>query len=101
MSIHYLLDGYNIIHQMPVLKLAKLEDQRLDLIRLIEQRSLQGSLKNCVTVVFDGNLDIFGGMESTAAKIIFSKGESADDKIRTIVTEAHNTKNIGTSTHHN
>jgi len=79
---------------MPVSKSAKLEDQRLDLIRLIEKHSPQGSSKNCVTIVFDGKLDVFGGMRSTAAKIIFSQGESADDKIRTIVAEAKNTKNI-------
>ncbi len=79
---------------MPVSKLAKLEDQRLDLIRLIEKCSPQGSSKNRVTVVFDGKLDVFGGMRSTAAKIIFSQGESADDTIRTIVAGAKNTKNI-------
>lgn len=79
---------------MPVSKLAKLEDQRLDLIRLIEKHSPQGSSKNCVTIVFDGKLDVFGGMRSTAAQIIFSQGESADDKIRSIVAQAKNTKNI-------
>ena len=35
-----------------------------------------------------------GGMKSTAATILFSQGESADDKIRRIVAEAKNTKNI-------
>ncbi len=79
---------------MPVLKLDKLEDQRRNLVHFIEQRSPQGSSKNCVTIVFDGDQDVFGGMKSTAATILFSQGESADDKIRSIVAEAKNTKNI-------
>ena len=79
---------------MPASKLAKLEDQRLDLIGFVEKYSPQGSLKNRVTIVFDGSLDVFGGMKSTAAKIIFSQGESADDKIRAMVAQAHNTKDI-------
>jgi len=79
---------------MPVLKLDKLEDQRRNLVHFIEQRSPQGSSKNCVTIVFDGDQDVFGGMKSTAATILFSQGESADDKIRRIVAEAKNTKNI-------
>lgn len=94
MSIHYLLDGYNITHQMPALKSAKLEDQRWELLRFIEKHSPQGSLNNRVTVVFDGSRDVFGTMSSAAAKVIFSQGESADDKIRTIVARAGNTKNI-------
>ena len=94
MSVHYILDGYNIVHQMPALKLDKLEDQRRSLIHFIEQCSPQGSSKNYVTIVFDGASDVFGGMKSAAATIVFSQGESADDKIRRIVAEAKNTKNI-------
>jgi len=77
-----------------VLKLAKLEDQRWGLIRFIEEHRLQGSANNSLTVVFDGNLDIFGGMISSSAKIVFSKGESADDKIKRIVAQTKNTKNV-------
>lgn len=84
-----------MIHQMPsVLSLAKLEDRRRQLIRFIEQYAPQGSLNNRVTVVFDGNPEIFGGMTSKAAKVIFSQGESADDKIKKIVAQAQNSKNI-------
>ena len=39
MSLHYLLDGYNITHQMPPLN--KLEDQRRQLIQWIESRAPQ------------------------------------------------------------
>jgi len=47
-----------------------------------------------VTIVFDGDLEVFGGMSSSGAKVIFSQGESADDKIKKIVTQAQNTKSI-------
>ena len=77
-----------------VLDLAKLEDRRRQLIRFIEQYAPQGSPNNRVTVVFDGNPEIFGGMTSRTAKIIFSQGESADDKIKKIVAQAQNSKNI-------
>ena len=95
MSIHYLLDGYNVIHQMPLaLDQTKLEDQRWCLVRFIEQYRPQGSINNPVTVVFDGSVDVFGGMKSSVAKILFSQGESADDMIKEIVGQAKNTKDI-------
>lgn len=94
MSIRYLLDGYNIVHQLPASKQATLEEQRRGLIRLIEERSPQGSRNNQVTIVFDGNPEAFGGMDSQAAKVVFSQGESADDRIRALVAESANVKNI-------
>jgi predicted RNA-binding protein with PIN domain len=95
MSIHYLLDGYNVIHQIPsALNQAKLEDRRYSLVRFIEQHRPQGSVNNPVTIVFDGSDDVFGGMSSSAAKIIFSQGGSADDEIKKIVSRAQNAKEI-------
>ncbi len=84
-----------MIHQMPLaLNQDKLEDQRRYLVHFIEQRRPQGSTNNRVTIVFDGSLEIFGGMASSAAKIVFSQGESADDKIKKIVGQAESTKDI-------
>lgn len=94
MSLHYLLDGYNIIPQIPDLAIQRLEEQRYRFVRMIEVSSPQGSLRNEVTVVFDGRPDVIGGMRSSVAKIIFSRGESADNKIKKIVTRSSNKKNI-------
>jgi len=77
-----------------VLNLAKLEDQRKKLIHFVECSTPQGSLNNRVTIVFDGQEEVFGGMTSSAAKILFSQGESADDAIKKIVARSQNTKNI-------
>lgn len=76
------------------LNLAKLEDRRRQLIRYIEHYRPHGSANNRVTVVFDGNLENFGAMKSSVAKVVFSQGESADDKIKNIVAQAKNAKNI-------
>ena len=94
MSLHYLLDGYNIIHQIPALTLSKLEDQRRGLIRLIEHFQPQGSWRNKVTIVFDGRSEIYGRDDAKSVRVIFSREESADDKIKGMVQESDQRKNI-------
>ena len=58
MSLHYFLDGYNVVHQMAGAARLNLEEQRYQLVRLIERKAPQGSERNKVTVVFDGCLDV-------------------------------------------
>lgn len=94
MSLHYILDGYNIIYQIPQLTQGKLEEQRKNLVRYIETRSPQGSGRNAVTVVFDGRSDVWSDNEPSAVKVIFSKDQSADEEIRQLVSRAQNKKNI-------
>ncbi|MBI5149938.1 MAG: NYN domain-containing protein [Candidatus Omnitrophica bacterium] len=95
MSLHYLLDGYNIIHQMPVSARSKLEDQRRQLVQWIESCRPQGSPRNAVTVVFDGRLDVWSAAAGTSSvRIVFAQGESADDKIVRTVEEAAHRKNV-------
>ncbi len=86
MSLQYILDGYNIIKQIPPLKLKRLQSGREGLLNLIDIYRPQGSLKNKVTIVFDGQPEMFGGMNSTVAKVVFSTDGSADDQIRKIVS---------------
>ena len=95
MSLHYLLDGYNIIHQMPLSVDIKLEDQRRQLIRWVESRAPQGSSRNMVTIIFDGKTDVWGGNGgSSSIQIVFAQGQSADEKIIAMVEEAAHKKNI-------
>ncbi len=83
------------MHQLPsALALPKLEEQRNWLLRFLETQKPQGSLNNKITVVFDGKADIFGGMDSVMVKVVFSKDETADEKIKRMVETAGNTKNI-------
>jgi predicted RNA-binding protein with PIN domain len=92
-ALHYLLDAYNIIHQMPSLDRYKLDEQRNGLVHFVEHLRPQGSLKNKVTIVFDGRWGLYR-TESKGTEIIFSLDESADDKIKQIVEDAKNPKNI-------
>lgn len=84
MSLHYLLDGYNILKQIPAFNDLPLEDGRKGLIRWIETARPQKSVNNTVTVVFDGNPDFWGNTPQGLTRVIFSDG-SADDKIKSMV----------------
>lgn len=94
MSLRYYLDGYNIIHQIEALAYGSLEDQRHNLIKHIEINRPQGSLQNEVTVVFDGRSDIYGGASSSSVKVVFSKDESADEKIKRMISETSSKRNV-------
>ena len=75
--------------------LNKLEDQRRQLIQWIESRAPQGSSRNAVTVVFDGRSDVWGGgAVPSPVQIIFSREESADEKIIRMVEEAAHKKSV-------
>src|SRR5665213_1923471 len=87
MSLHYLLDGYNILKQMPPLRDLPLEDGRRGLLRWIADARPQGSVNNQVTVVFDGHPDQYGSASSGEIRVIFSDGCSADDVIKRMVEE--------------
>jgi predicted RNA-binding protein with PIN domain len=87
MSLHFLLDGYNIIKQTPNLNHGTLESQRLGLLSWINRDKPQGSINNSVTIIFDGKEEFFGSHASGAIKVVFSKGQSADDLIKKIVEQ--------------
>ncbi|MFH1655847.1 MAG: NYN domain-containing protein [Candidatus Omnitrophota bacterium] len=94
MSLHYVLDGYNIIKQLPSQSKKKLKFSRNALIQFIEENRPQGSNKNKVTVVFDGKEDILPYKIATSSEVIFTKNESADDRIKKIVEKAKNPKQL-------
>lgn len=79
---------------LPLGAMGKLEDQRNALIHFLESSRPQGSFKNKVTVVFDGQRGVIGSPSSSPIAIIFSKGGSADDKIKALVSQTANKKNM-------
>ncbi len=85
MSLWYILDGYNIVKQVPALNLKELQGGRESLVRLIEIYKPQGSRNNSVTIVFDGQEGISHPGKPSSVKVIFSNAESADDKIKSLV----------------
>lgn len=74
--------------------LNKLEDQRQQLIQWVESRAPQGSARNTVTIVFDGRTDVWGSGASSSARVVFSQGETADEKIVRMVEETAHKKNV-------
>jgi predicted RNA-binding protein with PIN domain len=82
-----------VINQMSLVNL-KLEDQRDKFIKLIELCHPQGNRANKVTVVFDGQPDVYSPARHSEVKEIFSSGETADDKIKSMVRLANIKKNI-------
>ena len=73
---------------MPTLSSLKLEDGRRGLVRFLEANRPQGSVRNSITIVFDGQEDVWGGESSPGAdvRVLFSKGETADDLIKRMVS---------------
>lgn len=95
MSLHYIIDGYNIIkHPAFASKIKTLSDVRNALIRFIEENKLCGSLKNKVTVVFDGLPHLLFNRKPGSYEVIFTKGETADDKIKRLVNDSANPKAV-------
>ncbi len=101
MSLHYIIDGYNVIKQVSYLSGIKLRDGRDGLIKILQKYRPQGSLKNKVTIVFDGKDDVFfpsntkpisPTRSNSNIKVIFSKNETADDKIKRMARKAVNPK---------
>lgn len=94
MSQHFIIDGYNIIKNNPRLNNAKLKDSREALLRFIKDSRPCGSPKNTVTVVFDGRPDVFYYRPPSHIEIIFTKNESADDRIKKIIEKAPQPRNL-------
>ena len=94
MSLHYLLDGYNIIKQMPMFVTKPFVDARNTLMSLIEQTRPEGSRNNQITIVFDGKPGREGCRPSATVKVIFTEEISADEKIKRIVEFSNHKKQI-------
>ena len=94
MSLHYLIDGYNVLKKAPSLAGKKLQDGRSELIRLIRVHRPHGSVNNKITVVFDGQLGFWQDERPDDVEVIFSTTGSADEKIKDIVERKVNKKDV-------
>jgi predicted RNA-binding protein with PIN domain len=72
----------------------KLEDQRRQLIQWIGSRAPQGSLRNTVTIVFDGRSDVWSPSAASSIRVVFAQGETADEKIIRMVEEDAHKKSV-------
>ena len=87
MSIHIIIDGYNLIRQSKSLSILDLQDIQLGRDTLVDMLAVYKKVKSHrITVVFDGNATPLFSQQRDRRKgisIIFShKGESADTVIK-------------------
>jgi len=98
MSVHYIVDGYNVLKQLPDLEKRPLKNGRWGLIHYFEIYRPQGSIKNKVTIVFDGRSEVKlpsqRKLQKTNMEIIFSQDETADEKIKKLVSHMPNPKQV-------
>ncbi len=84
--MHYILDGYNIIHKTPVFEALlsrSLEHARKGLLAACKSVLQSRGDVAKITVVFDGKSDVFGGDTGGGnLEVLYSvTGEDADDVI--------------------
>ena len=99
MSLHYILDGYNIIQSGPdeLLSSGTLQGKREFLLSLLKTFLNNGAAGMKVTVVLDGpeSLPFFGSEPSLSnycgVRVVFSEGRSADSRIEELVGKLSNT----------
>jgi predicted RNA-binding protein with PIN domain len=96
MSLHFLVDGYNAIKQTRSFKnIRNLEAARVSLVKAIQSRRLLRGRNNQVTIVFDGSDEFNLNLNrQNPIKVIFSKGESADETIKRVVDNSNNPKQL-------
>lgn len=96
MSLQYIIDGYNIINHPLFARLnKKTENKESALLSFIRINKICGKSRNKVLVVFDGYNDLLQKrFDKNDMDVIFSRKETADERIKNIVETAHNPKNI-------
>lgn len=94
MSLHYIIDGYNITNHPSFSRASKssrpVQAALLDLIRI---KKLTGSPKNKVSVVFDGYPPAVPA-EDAEFEVIFSRRICADERIVRMVEESSGRRSI-------
>jgi predicted RNA-binding protein with PIN domain len=64
------------------------------LVHFLETSRPQGSIKNKVTVIFDGQSGIVQPQRNSFVQVIFSQGQDADSCIKDMVDQARHQRNI-------
>jgi len=77
---------------MPKLTDLDIGQQRLFLVREIESYRPHGSLRNSITIIFDGRPGPVQPIQSSIVDIVFSYDDTADDRIKEAVRQAQNSK---------
>ena len=93
MSLHFIIDGYNLVKHRCFSQPPGIHDSRFALIQFLRIERPCGSPKNKVTIVFDGYSGDFS-LSGLEFEVIFSCDTSADDKIRKLIEIAAAPKSL-------
>ena len=93
MSLYYIVDGYNVIHSYRDRFPGSIEMARDKLLSQISVKRPQGSSRNRIKVIFDGQAGVTGPSQS-GIDVAFTSGSEADDLIRKLVASDRNPKQI-------
>ncbi len=94
MSLQYIIDGYNVIKHSQFNRIHKhSEDPAGDLLAFIRIRKPALNSQDKVLIVFDGYPKA-NSADGSNPRLIFSRKISADEKIKRIVEESADRKNL-------
>lgn len=84
--MHFILDGYNMMMRLPELFKGKVpfEPSREGFVNFLSKYRPQGSVRNRVTLVFDGYAEMkmsWSRLRQEGIEVLFSEEESADDRM--------------------
>ncbi|MFH0877556.1 MAG: NYN domain-containing protein [Candidatus Omnitrophota bacterium] len=94
MSLVYIVDGYNAMKRSGRFDHRTLKEDRAAFLSYLDHRRPQGSARNRLVVVFDGRPDVFGFATTQYSEVVFTKGESADEKIKELVSQSVGVRQI-------
>lgn len=85
MSLHYIIDGYNVVKQVTPWRDMVLSQAREAFLKFLSLNRMMGKGNNKITVIFDGREDIFSlsiySDVYPGIRVIFSSGVCADEAI--------------------
>jgi predicted RNA-binding protein with PIN domain len=91
-SLHYLIDGYNLLYALPDIPPGPWPTKREILIELLMTSKPHGN--NRVTVVFDSREGLGDRRHHGAIEVVFTSGETADDWIARRVRDGSNARTV-------
>jgi predicted RNA-binding protein with PIN domain len=87
-SLHYLIDGYNLLYALPDIPPGPWPTKREIFLALLMKSQLQGH--NRMSVIFDNREGGGSKSQKGAIEVIYTSGETADDWIIQHVREVKN-----------
>jgi uncharacterized protein len=92
MAFRYLVDGYNLLYTLHEFPKGTWQEKRAHLLKFLQQEQIQGN--NALTVVFDSRQGSGSQREEGSIRVIYTAGETADERIIDLVRAAANPRSL-------